>query len=100
MGKKTDCLMLLKEKHINVHEFREIFDYHELLDFVIYNRFVTIRFDRYDLLEELPFYIIRVDEYEMLELEEKLNKAMEQNEKLVEKLKEKESCLSLRQDVR
>lgn len=72
MGKKTDCLTLLKEKHINVHEFREIFEYQDLLDFVLDHCLVTIRFDRYDHLEELPFYIIRVNEYKISELEEKL----------------------------
>ena len=72
MGKKTDCLTLLKEKHINVHEFREIFEYQDLLDFVHCHQLVTIRFDRYDHLEELPFYIIRVNEYEPLKLQEKL----------------------------
>lgn len=72
MGKKTDCLIMLKEKHINVHAFQEVFSYDELVIYAQSHECFTIRFDRYDHLEELPFYVIRVSEYEPLKLEERL----------------------------
>lgn len=73
MGKKTECLVRLVERHINVHEFKEICDYDDLWSYALENKMFTIRFDRYFETESLPFYVIVVDDYEVEELKEKLH---------------------------
>lgn len=76
MGKKTENLKNLVEQKINTHEFQEINNIEDLLNYVKNNPKMSIRFDRNQNYEDLPFYVI--DDYQ----EEQLGKIVKEAKKL------------------
>lgn len=80
MGTKVNNLKKLIIEQVNVHEFSEIDNLSDLIDYSNYNNKFTMRFDHNQAIHNLPFYI-----YDSTKVKDKLdyfNNIIEEMKKL------------------
>lgn len=80
MGYKTKLLDNLRERKINVHEYKEVFTKKELIEYSKNNKYFSIRFDTNKKTHNLPFYVV---DNNYIDFDKILNEAKKLNASLL-----------------